>query len=100
MIYIIISFNLLNIIFVSLLFIKLNKLLANIERLDYKISKKYICDNTSVKSLSRANSTGSNISNTSKHFIDNYTSDSKSMDDLLAYFNVYIDLFYYRLVKF
>jgi hypothetical protein len=85
MIYIIISFNLLNIIFVSLLFIKLNKLLANIERLDYKISKKYICDNTSVKSLSRANSTGSNISNTSKHFIDNYTSFNKlsQSDDIL-----------------
>lgn len=85
MIYIIISFNLLNIIFVSLLFIKLNKLLANIERLDYKILKKYICDNTSVKSLSRANSTGSNISNTSKHFIDNYTSFNKlsQSDDIL-----------------
>ena len=68
-----------------MLFIKLNKLLANIERLDYKISKKYICDNTSVKSLSRANSTGSNISNTSKHFIDNYTSFNKlsQSDDIL-----------------
>jgi len=74
MIYIIISFNLLNIILVSLLFKKLNRLMINIERLDYKISKLSICDNTSVKSLSRANSCGSNISNTSKYFIDNYTS--------------------------
>tara|TARA_Y100000389_G_scaffold181200_1_gene196602 strand:+ start:275 stop:622 length:348 start_codon:yes stop_codon:yes gene_type:complete len=85
MIYIIISFNLLNIIFVSLLFIKLNKLIANIERLDYKISNIYISDNTSVKNISRANSTGSNNSNTSKYIIDNYASINKlsQSDDIL-----------------
>jgi len=86
MIYIIISFNLLNIILVSLLFIKLNKVVVNIKKLDYKISNYLsIRDDASIKNISRANSCGSNISNTSKYFIDNYTSINKlsQSDDVL-----------------
>lgn len=80
MIYIIISFNLLNIILVSLLFIKLNKVAVNIKKLDYKISNYLsIRDNASIKSISRADSNESNNSNTCKYFIDNI---SKS-DDIL-----------------
>jgi hypothetical protein len=80
MIYIIISFNLLNIILVSLLFIKLNKVAVNIKKLDYKISNCLsIRDDASIKSISRADSNESNNSNTSKYFIDNI---SKS-DDIL-----------------
>ena len=80
MIYIIISFNLLNIILVSLLFIKLNKVAVNIKKLDYKISNYLsIRDDASIKNISRVDSNESNNSNTCKYFIDNI---SKS-DDIL-----------------
>jgi len=80
MIYIIISFNLLNIILVSLLFIKLNKVVVNIKKLDYKISNYLsIRDDASIKNISRVDSNESNNSNTCKYFIDNI---SKS-DDIL-----------------
>ena len=80
MIYIIISFNLLNMIFVSFLFIKLNKVAVNIKKLDYKISNYLsIRDDASIKNISRVDSNESNNSNTCKYFIDNI---SKS-DDIL-----------------
>ena len=80
MIYIIISFNLLNIILIFLLFIKLNRVTVNIKKLDYKLSN-YLStsDDASIKSISRADSNENNNSNTSKYFIDNIS----QSDDIL-----------------
>lgn len=80
MIYIIISFNLLNIILIFLLFIKLNRVTVNIKKLDYKISNNLsTSDDASIKSISRADSNENNNSNTSKYFIDNIS----QSDDIL-----------------
>ena len=80
MIYIIISFNLLNIILIFLLFIKLNRVTVNIKKLDYKISN-YLStsDDASIKSISKSDNNISNMINTSTHFIDNIS----QSDDIL-----------------
>lgn len=80
MIYIIISFNLLNIILIFLLFIKLNRVTVNIKKLDYKLSN-YLStsDDASIKSISKSDNNISNMINTSTHFIDNIS----QSDDIL-----------------
>ena len=80
MIYIIISFNLLNIILIFLLFIKLNRVTVNIKKLDYKLSN-YLStsDDASIKSISKSDNNISNMINTSTHFIDNIS----HSDDIL-----------------
>jgi len=67
-------------ILAELIVAKLNKVVVNIKKLDYKISNYLsIRDDASIKNISRVDSNESNNSNTCKYFIDNI---SKS-DDIL-----------------
>lgn len=79
MIYIIIiTFNIFNIVSVLLLFIKLNILIINIEKLDSKIS---IWDDKLIKNFSRTHSNSSNYSNNSVS--SNLIKNISQSDDIL-----------------
>ena len=82
MIYIIIiTFNIFNIVSVLLLFIKLNILIINIEKLDCKISMR---DDKLIKNFSRTNSNNSNNSNYSNNCVSsNLMKNISQSDDIL-----------------